>query len=97
MGNQQESYSKVPVPIPPISMAKNRKLQDYHQESRKQPEKPNPNTDTEEEDLNTIYKAAKKALWKVLSGVTPEGSLYNDTPSSYIDTPLFLTLTPPLS
>ncbi|SLM38799.1 hypothetical protein LPUS_09148 [Lasallia pustulata] len=43
--------------------------------SRKQPEKPNPNTDTVEEDFNTTYKAAKKALWKVLSGVAPEAKM----------------------
>ncbi|SLM39078.1 hypothetical protein LPUS_09506 [Lasallia pustulata] len=54
---------------------KKRKIAGSPPKSRKQPEKPNPNTDTEEEDLNTTYKAAKKALWKVLSGVTPEAKM----------------------
>ena len=41
---------------------KKRKTAGSPPKSREQPEKPNPNTDTEEEDLNTTYKAAKKAL-----------------------------------
>ena len=40
---------------------------------QKLPEKPD--TDTEDEDLNTTYKAAKKALWKILGGVNPEAKM----------------------